>query len=76
MKILYCKPCNALINYLLILKTMKYKYLKNFLIYKYVTKTNITVLLDTAYVKCDGKWYECNDTVCTLLKSESQIVVS
>ena len=36
---------------------------------------NITFLLDTAYVKCDGKWYECDNNSYTLL-SESQIVVS
>ena len=46
------------------------------IIYKHVNKTNITVLLDTAYVKHDGNWYECDDTYCALLKSKSQIVVS
>ena len=40
-----------------------------------MNKTNIILLLDTAYVKCDGNWYECDDTYCTLL-SESRIVVS
>ena len=38
-------------------------------------QTNIAYLLDTAYVKYDGKWYECDDTNCILL-SKSQIVVS
>ena len=41
-----------------------------------MNKTNITALLDTAYVKHGGNWYECDDTYCALLKNKSQIVVS
>ena len=44
-------------------------------IHMHVNKTNIILLLDTAYVKCDSNWYECDGTDCNLL-SESQIVVS
>ena len=37
--------------------------------------SNIIFVLDIAYVKCNGKWYSCDDTFCKEI-NDSQVVVS
>lgn len=41
----------------------------------YLPVFDILYLLDTACVKCEGQWYECNDTLCYSIP-ESEVIVS